>query len=323
MLNKRVFAAAVLSVSLVVPSVAQAEPAVSRAELNAANDDDGVNAEQVGLFNVELKVYPIKAGDKKIFGTVTMAKEQTEQTINVVFMNAQTASTTVFKTQFASPEIVDFEILVQDAVTLGTGETVRLAPVPSQNNPAEGKKFIGTAVTVQPAVAVESEKPSPAPTPIPEPETPKPDQPEPPQGGQQTPNPDAGEQTPGDKEQQKPESPEDPKTPENEGQKPGEEKKPEAPNAPEDKDKQPEPPKNPGKEPKDPQVPGGDGKKPEVDKDALQGSSTIGDFFKTLAALGGVAGIVSGIVNLFSQGSSGANFVQPLRDFLAQFNSKF
>ncbi|WKS48748.1 hypothetical protein NLL32_08390 [Corynebacterium propinquum] len=323
MLNKRVFAAAVLSVSLVVPSVAQAEPAVSRAELNAANDDDGVNAEQVGLFNVELKVNPIKAGDKKIFGTVTMAKEQTEQTINVVFMNAQTASTTVFKTQFASPEIVDFEILVQDAVTLGTGETVRLAPVPSQNNPAEGKKFIGTAVTVQPAVAVESEKPSPAPTPIPEPETPKPDQPEPPQGGQQTPNPDAGEQTPGDKEQQKPESPEDPKTPENEGQKPGEEKKPEAPNAPEDKDKQPEPPKNPGKEPKDPQVPGGDGKKPEVDKDALQGSSTIGDFFKTLAALGGVAGIVSGIVNLFSQGSSGANFVQPLRDFLAQFNSKF
>lgn len=130
-------------------------------------------------------------------------------------------------------------------------------------------------------------------------------------------------QTPGDKEQQKPESPEGPKAPENEGQKPGEEKKPEAPKTPEDKDKQPETPKNPGKEPKDPQVPGGEGKKPEVDKDALQGSSNIGDFFKTLAALGGVAGIVSGIVNLFSQGSSGANFLQPLRDFLAQFNSKF
>lgn len=322
MLNKRVFAAAVLSVSLVVPSVAQAEPAVSQAGSNAANDG-GVNAEQVGLFNVELKVNPIKAGDKKISGMVIMAKEQVEQQINVVFPNAQTASTTVQKTQHSFAEAVEFEISVQDAVTLREGETVMLAPVASLKNSGEGKKFVVTTVTVQPAVAVESEKPSPAPTPIPEPETPKPDQPEPPQDGQQTPNPDAGEQTPGDKEQQKPESPEDPKTPENEGQKPGEEKKPEAPNAPEDKDKQPEPPKNPGKEPKDPQVPGGDGKKPEVDKDALQGSSTIGDFFKTLAALGGVAGIVSGIVNLFSQGSSGANFVQPLRDFLAQFNSKF
>lgn len=136
---------------------------------------------------------------------------------------------------------------------------------------------------------------------------------------------------PGDKEQQpeKPEKPEkpgqsenkpaDPKTPENEGMKPGE-KKPESQKPSEEK--KPEAPKSPEMKPESPKLPGEGDKKPEIDKGALQGSSNIGDFFKTLAAIGGVVGVVSGVVKLLTQGFSGPHFLQPLRGFLAQFNIK-
>lgn len=63
--------------------------------------------------------------------------------------------------------------------------------------------------------------------------------------------------------------------------------------------------------------------KPEIDKDMLQGSSTVGDLFKILAALGGVAGLISGVVKLLTLGSGSANFLQPLRGFLSQFNIRF
>ena len=55
----------------------------------------------------------------------------------------------------------------------------------------------------------------------------------------------------------------------------------------------------------------------------LQGSSTIGDLFKILAALGGATGLISGVVKLLTRGSGSANFVQSIRDFFAQFNIKF
>ena len=108
--------------------------------------------------------------------------------------------------------------------------------------------------------------------------------------------------------------------PENKGMKPGD-KKPEDQKPSEEK--KPEAPKAPEKKPEGPKLPGEGGKKPEIDKGALQGSSNIGDFFKTLAAIGGVVGVVSGVVKLFTQGFNGAHFLQPLRDFLAQFNIKF
>lgn len=175
---------------------------------------------------------------------------------------------------------------------------------------------------------------------VPNPETEKK-----PEADEQKPAGDAEDMKPGDKDkqprdkEQQPEKPEkpgqsenkpaDPKTPENEGMKPGEnkpeaqkpseEKKPEAPKTPE---KKPEAPKSPEMKPESPKLPGEGDKKPEIDKGALQGSSNIGDFFKTLAAIGGVVGVVSGVVKLLTQGFSGPHFLQPLRGFLAQFNIK-
>lgn len=162
---------------------------------------------------------------------------------------------------------------------------------------------------------------------VPNPETEKK-----PEADEQKPAGDAEDTKPGDKDkqpggkEQQPEKPgmsenkpADPKTPENEGMKPGE-------NQPEDQkpseEKKPEAPKAPEKKPEAPKLPGEGGKKPEIDKGALQGSSNIGDFFKTLAAVGGVVGVVSGVVKLFTQGFSDAHFLQPLRGFLAQFNIK-
>lgn len=162
---------------------------------------------------------------------------------------------------------------------------------------------------------------------VPNPETEKK-----PEADEQKPAGDAEDTKPGDKDkqpggkEQQPEKPgmsenkpADPKTPENEGMKPGE-------NQPEgqkpSEEKKPEAPKVPEKKPEAPKLPGEGGKKPEIDKGALQGSSNIGDFFKTLAAVGGVVGVVSGVVKLFTQGFSDAHFLQPLRGFLAQFNIK-
>ena len=165
---------------------------------------------------------------------------------------------------------------------------------------------------------------------VPNPETEKK-----PEADEQKPAGDAEDMKPGDKDkqpgdkEQQPEKPEkpgqsenkpaDPKTPENEGMKPGE-KKPESQKPSEEK--KPEAPKAPEKKPENPKLPGEGDKKPEIDKGALQGSSNIGDFFKTLAAIGGVVGVVSGVVKLLTQGFSGPHFLQPLRGFLAQFNIK-
>lgn len=162
---------------------------------------------------------------------------------------------------------------------------------------------------------------------VPNPETEKK-----PEAGEQKPAGDAEDMKPGDKDkqpggkEQQPEkpgmsenNPADPKTPENEGMKPGE-NKPEGQKPSEEK--KPEAPKAPEKKPESPKLPGEGDKKPEIDKGALQGSSNIGDFFKTLAAIGGVVGVVSGVIKLFTQGFSDAHFLQPLRGFLAQFNIK-
>ena len=316
MLNKRVFAAAVLSVSLVAPFVSP----LSQAQTSVLQSDEARAAHESSVTRAD----PIKAGAKTITGRIGLRNPGETVKIKALFLNqVHTEPTTVSKSASEVPELVEFLIKVPDLQVLKEGDKVQIGP--------EGEPSRQVVVTVQPADAQGDGNPAPAPSPAPGVNTPNPGGTTKPGPGQSTPMPlpkpennkpettPKGPQEPGEKDN----LPKGPKAPENEGQKPGEEKKPEAPNAPDDKDKKPEAPKKPGKEPKDPQVPGGEGKKPEVDKDALQGSSNIGDFFKTLAALGGVAGIVSGIVNLFSQGSSGANFLQPLRDFLAQFNSKF
>lgn len=322
MLNKRVLAAAIVSASLIAPAVSPAAHAQ-----NVANKEESV-VEQGGLFKVELSVNPVHAGDKKITGTVKMAKDQTEQRINAVYPNVQSGFTVVTKTQVQFPEEVVFEITVQDTVTLNAGDSVTIASVPDKNSVGQGVEYDLVKVSVQPAKPADEQPPAPQPLPKPNPEpnTPapggdnsKPGADQKPENGQQDSKPESGQKPEGglpkpEDERPKPEGDQQESKPQGghkpEGENPGADKKPEAP-------------KDPEKNPKDPKLPGDNGKKPEVDKDMLQGSSTIGDLFKILAALGGTAGLISGLVKLLTQGSSNANFMQSIRDFFAQFNIKF
>ena len=157
----------------------------------------------------------------------------------------------------------------------------------------------------------EVEMPAPKPSPAPE--------------GEQKPGKQPGVENPetpkpGEKEQQPEVTPEKPGQPETTPQLP---QQPEAPRpAPEEEKKpevkKPETPK-PAPAPKPMPKPEGE-KKPGNDEGGLQGSSSIGDFFKTLAALGGLVGVVTGVVQFFTQGFGSSNFWQPLRDFISRFN---
>ena len=62
--------------------------------------------------------------------------------------------------------------------------------------------------------------------------------------------------------------------------------------------------------------------KPAVEPKEPKGSSDFGKGAAALAGLGGLAALVAGIVHLVSHHAGGAHFLQPVRDFLAQFNIK-
>jgi len=57
--------------------------------------------------------------------------------------------------------------------------------------------------------------------------------------------------------------------------------------------------------------------------DDAVGSSKIGKVFGVIAGLGGLAALVAGATHWLNQNQDFAHFLQPLRDFLAQFNIKF
>lgn len=126
--------------------------------------------------------------------------------------------------------------------------------------------------------------------------------------------PSLEEETPAPKPSPAPEAP----APHN----PVPEKKPED-KQPEQKTPEQKTPEKPGN-PKTPtpKVPG-DTKNPGIDKDGVQGSSSVGDLFKTLAAIGGVIGLITGVGKILFQGTNGLEFLQPLRGFLSQFNIRF
>lgn len=340
-LNKRVVVAIAALGSLAVPSVSAISPVAHAQEIAPVVANDA---------SKQVIVDQPRVGDAKITGKVLLADGQNTQSVTVLFRQRQhSEQMQVTREGTAGTDLVAFEYTVPTSRPLQEGETVTVG--------IAGNLQTFQTVTVQKALTPET---SPAPVPDPgneqkpevEQPTPQPqDKEQQPEGGnkpgegQQSPmpedekkpegeaKPEGEQQAPSPEAQKKPEAdeqkPTEPKTPENEGMKPGdkkpegpkpsEEKKPEAPKAPE---KEPEVPKAPEKKPEGPKRPGEDSKKPEIDKGALQGSSNIGDFFKTLAAIGGVVGVVSGVVKLFTQGFSGPHFLQPLRGFLAQFNIK-
>lgn len=342
MLNKRVVVAIAALGSLAVPSVSAISPVAHAQEIAPVVADDA---------SKQVIVDQPRVGDAKITGKVLLADGQNTQSVTVYFPQRQhLEQVQVTRAGTAGTDLIAFEYTVPTSRPLQEGETVTVG--------IAGKTNTFQTVTVQKALTPETspapvpdpgneqkpevEQPTPQPqdkeqqpeggnkqgenqqSPMPEDEKkpegetkPEREQPEgeaKPEGEQQAPNPET-EKKPEDDEQK----PTEPKTPENEGMKPGD-KKPEGPKPSEEK--KPEAPKAPEKKPESPKLPGEDSKKPEIDKGALQGSSNIGDFFKTLAAIGGVVGVVSGVVKLFTQGFSGPHFLQPLRGFLAQFNIK-
>ena len=331
MLNKRVVVAIAALGSLAVPSVSAISPVAHAQEIAPVVADDA---------SKQVIVDQPRVGDAKITGKVLLADGQNTQSVSVLFpQRLHSEQVQVTREGTAGTDLVAFEYTVPTLRPLQEGETVTVG--------IAGKTNTFQTVTVQKALTPET---SPAPVPDPgneqkpevEQPTPQPqDKEQQPEGGnkqgenQQSPMPEAekkpegeakpeGEQqAPNPETEKKPEAdeqkPTEPKTPENEGMKPGD-KKPEGPKPSEEK--KPEAPKTPEKKPESPKRPGEDSKKPEIDKGALQGSSNIGDFFKTLAAIGGVVGVVSGVVKLLTQGFSGPHFLQPLRGFLAQFNIK-
>ena len=62
--------------------------------------------------------------------------------------------------------------------------------------------------------------------------------------------------------------------------------------------------------------------KPAAEPKEPKGSSDFGKGAGALAGLGGLAALVAGIVHLVNHHAGGAHFLQPVRDFLAQFNIK-
>lgn len=333
MLNKRVVVAIAALGSLAVPSVSAISPVAQAQEIAPVVADDA---------SKQVIVDQPRVGDAKITGKVLFADGQNTQSVTVLFpQRLHSEQVQVTREGTAGTDLVAFEYTVPTLRPLQEGETVTVG--------IAGKTNTFQTVTVQKALTPET---SPAPVPDPgneqkpevEQPTPQPqDKEQQPEGGnkqgenQQSPMPEAekkpegetkpegeakpeGEQqVPNPETEKKPEADEQKPAGDAEDMKPGE-KKPESQKPSEEK--KPEAPKAPEKKPESPNLPGEDSKKPEIDKGALQGSSNIGDFFKTLAAIGGVVGVVSGVVKLLTQGFSGPHFLQPLRGFLAQFNIK-
>lgn len=326
-IHKRALAASVLSVSLVAPVVAPhaqaAEPYLNATDAEKAGGFGSRSmpgGEAEGELTYSVSVDPVKVGDTKVTGTVLMKKEEKELTISATFLpRVLLSSMKVEKSQFVAAEEVSFELPVPTSLVLEVGQEIVVG--------VQGQLDRQTKVVVQAADSGSAEslnpdqqnpeqpapeKPAPE---TPAPENPQPDQPEPEQ--QNPDNPAPG--NPGSEKKPDDNTPEQ-KTPEQgkpEPQVPGKplpDKKPEG-KTPEQKkpDDQKKPnPKNPG-----------DQKDPELDKDGLQGSSNIGDVFKTLAAIGGVVGLIGGIFKLFTQTPNAPDFLQPLRGFLSQFNIRF
>lgn len=352
MLNKRMLASAVLSVSIAAPMVtptAQAsETHLGCAQLQKGSDFDTPNieghlddhlrracklsaeqvkalslddlkkvAEELGYVNQAINVgllhayasagepaqdrgdraagdsarksldsiylYPVKAGDTAVKGQAWLHTPGQTRTVSAFFLAQVTSANTAVTNQQT-----DRPEIIDFTIQIPGPYVPKAGDVIRVG--FEGDTSSQKQITVD--AAPSSEEETPAPKPSPAPEAPAPHNPVPEKKPEDSAPDHSGEQQPEDKqpEQKTPEQ----KTPE----KPGNSKTP-APKVP------------------------GDTKNPGVDKDGVQGSSSVGDLFKTLAAIGGVIGLITGVGKILFQGTRGLDFLQPLRGFLSQFNIRF
>lgn len=314
MLNKRVVVAIATLGSLAIPSVSAISPVAQAQEIAPVVADDA---------SKQVIVDQPRVGDAKITGKVLVTDGQNTQSVTVFFPQRQhSEQVQVTREGTVGTDLVAFEYTVPTLRPLQEGETVVVG--------IAGNPQTFQTVTVQKALTPEvqpapegEQKPGKQPG-VEKPETPKP--------GEKEQQPEVTPEKPGQPET----TPQEPQQPEAPRPAPEEEKKPEVkkPETPKPEGEKPAPapkpmPKPEGEQkpapkpaPKPSPAPEGE-QKPEINKDMLQGSSTVGDLFKILAALGGVAGLISGVVKLLTLGSGSANFLQPLRGFLSQFNIRF
>ncbi|MDK4274620.1 intracellular motility protein A [Corynebacterium accolens] len=99
------------------------------------------------------------------------------------------------------------------------------------------------------------------------------------------------------------------------------------PMPPGDNENPPKPPAPGGGAGENPPMPPSDNenppKPPAPGGGAGEGSSNFGNIFGVVAGLAGLAAVVAGIAKIFNPNSGLVRFLQPLRDLLAQFNIKF
>lgn len=305
MLNKRVVVAIATLGSLAIPSISAISPVTQAQEIAPVVADDA---------SKQVIVDQPRVGDAKITGKVLVTDGQNTQSVTVFFPQRQhSEQVQVTREGTAGTDLVAFEYTVPTLRPLQEGETVVVG--------IAGNPQTFQTVTVQKALTPEVQ---PAPEgeqkPGKQPEMEKPETPKP---GEKEQQPEVAPEKPGQPETtpQEPQQPEAPRPAPEEEKKP-EVKKPETPKPAPAPKPMPKPEGEQKPAPKPSPAPEGE-QKPEIDKDMLQGSSTVGDLFKILAALGGVAGLISGVVKLLTLGSGSANFLQPLRGFLSQFNIRF
>ena len=321
-------------------------PAYASAGEPAQASDDRAAGDSARTSLDNIYVHPVKAGDTAVTGQAWLHTPGQTRTVSAFFKaQATSGQTTVTNKHTDRPEIIDFTIQIPRPYVPKAGDVIIVG--------FDGDTSSQKHITVDAAPSLEEETPAPKPSPAPEapaphnpvpekkPEDSTPDhgsepQPKQPENGnkpgegdkpEEGAKPDAGSKPGAGK---KPDSqPQDPKLPEDATP---EDKKPDnkAPENEQPEDKQPEQktpeqktPEKPGN-PKTPtpKVPG-DTKNPGIDKDGVQGSSSVGDLFKTLAAIGGVIGLITGVGKILFQGTNGLEFLQPLRGFLSQFNIRF
>lgn len=305
MLNKRVVVAIAALGSLAIPSISAISPVAQAQEIAPVVADDA---------SKQVIVDQPRVGDAKITGKVLVTDGQNTQSVTVFFPQRQhSEQVQVTREGTAGTDLVAFEYTVPTLRPLQEGETVVVG--------IAGNPQTFQTVTVQKALTPEVQ---PAPEgeqkPGKQPEMEKPETPKP---GEKEQQPEVAPEKPGQPETtpQLPQQPEAPRPAPEEEKKP-EVKKPETPKQAPAPKPMPKPEGEQKPAPKPSPAPEGE-QKPEIDKDMLQGSSTVGDLFKILAALGGVAGLISGVVKLLTLGAGSTNFLQPLRGFLSQFNIRF
>ena len=202
-------------------------------------DENGKEGDVEGesQFIVRAKVNDIKAGDRKVTGTVRLYPAHSEQRIGATFPGGYVEKTAVNLPEGVEAQDVPFEIDVPESVQLKAGDEVFVTPIPNVANQETGE---GNGQNIVVKAAETAEEPS---------------------------------DNPGD---------------------------------------------GTSDAPAKPSAPGSDDVSDEV-----EGSSQFGKVFGVIAGLGGLAALVAGATHWMSQNQDFAYFLQPLRDFLAQFNIKF